>query len=97
MQEMKTKFGALRVDVARVGFGVYPVLGRPFFTASSNVGMRASGFNGATPTVRTGKPMLRQETPTKVNANRPAASRVKRSVLMTRCLNNPFSRYHACR
>ena len=64
----------------------------PFFTLSSNVGMRASGFIGSTLMAMTGKPLLAQEMPMKAMANRPTAISVKRNVLMTECPVIPSSR-----
>ena len=69
----------------------------PFFTLSSNVGMRASGFIGSALMAMTGKPLLAQEMPTKVSANRPTAISVKRNVLMTEGPAIPAWRYHAYR
>ena len=45
--------------------------------------MRASGFSGSARIATIGKPLLAQEMPTNVSANRPMAISVKRIVLMT--------------
>lgn len=50
----------------------------PFFTLSSKVGIRASGFIGRARTVINEKPFDAQEIPMNAAANTPTAHRMKR-------------------